>query len=142
MHHSSKPHQLLRYALITTLLLFTAACSDIKKAQVADVLDARDKAVSEKSIKDFSILITDQYHDHGRSKIDVVAQMINLFDHFEQLSMSSHDRVIHIVDDTHVQCEQAYTLKAFADNEWRSIVQKEQLGFVLENGHWKINTGL
>jgi hypothetical protein len=123
-------------------LLFASGCSDIEKAQIAKVLDARDQAVSERNIGDFSMLISDQYYDHGRSKVDIVAQMIGLFEHFEQLSMKSHDRNIRILDDNHAQCEQTYTLRAFADQQWRSIVQKEQLQLIREENRWQISGGL
>ncbi|OIO72929.1 MAG: hypothetical protein CO186_04910 [Zetaproteobacteria bacterium CG_4_9_14_3_um_filter_49_83] len=133
-------------ALCSLLLLLTlcatAGCNNIQKSKIASLLDARDRAVSEQSLEDFSVLLTDKYDDHGRSKIDVVAQMINLFEQFEQISMHSHDRIIRIIDEAHAQCEQTYTLKVFADEQWRSLVQKEQLQFERINEQWRISGGL
>jgi len=123
-------------------LCATAGCNNIQKSKIASLLDARDRAVSEQSLEDFSVLLTDKYDDHGRSKIDVVAQMINLFEQFEQISMHSHDRIIRIIDEAHAQCEQTYTLKVFADEQWRSLVQKEQLQFERINEQWRISGGL
>jgi len=136
----------LSKALCSLLLLLTlcatAGCNNIQKSKIASLLDARDRAVSEQSLEDFSVLLTDKYDDHGRSKIDVVAQMINLFEQFEQISMHSHDRIIRIIDEAHAQCEQTYTLKVFADEQWRSLVQKEQLQFERINEQWRISGGL
>jgi len=123
-------------------LCATAGCNNIQKSKIASLLDARDRAISEQSLEDFSVLLTDKYDDHGRSKIDVVAQMINLFEQFEQISMHSHDRIIRIIDEAHAQCEQTYTLKVFADEQWRSLVQKEQLQFERINEQWRISGGL
>jgi len=105
-------------------------------------MNARDRAISQRSISDYSALIYSNYQDQGRSKIDVVAQMVSLFDKFERAEMRSHDRQIQQIDDNHARCDQSYTLKVMTDGEWRQIVQREQLELTREHDNWKISSGL
>jgi len=69
-------------------------------------------------------------------------QMFDLFKNFQTIQMQTHNRHINIIDDSHALCEQSYTLKAMADNEWRSIVQQEQLQLIKQGDVWKISAGL
>lgn len=118
------------------------ACSDVNKSGVSQVMDARDQAISNRSIPEYSSLISSTYSDNGRGKIDIVAQMVSLFDRFERAEMSSYDRQIRQLSDVQAQCDQSYTLKVFADGEWRKIVQREQLTLSKETAGWKISSGL
>ena len=128
--------------LVLCMALLLTACHNLEKSEISTLLEARDKAVSQQDITSFSSLLSANYNDNNHSKIDVVAQMIHLFNTFDNISMQSHDRVIRILDDAHAQCEQSYTLKVFADNTWRNIVQKEQLQLIREKTGWKISAGL
>ncbi|MES0370905.1 MAG: hypothetical protein ABUK11_01380 [Mariprofundaceae bacterium] len=131
--------------LILVILLITAAitaCSDIDKAEISQVMDARDRAISHQSIPEYSALISTDYNDNNRGKINVVAQMVSLFDKFERAEMSSYDRQIRQLDESRAQCDQSYTLKVFADGEWRRIVQREQLTLTRNSTGWKIISGL
>ncbi len=127
-------------ALLIGVLLF--GCSDIEKSEISGVMDARDHAISSRNISEYSALISGNYNDRGRSKVEVVAQMVSLFDKFEQAEMSSYDRNIKHIDGGLAQCEQSYRLKVFADGDWRQIVQREQLTLVQESSGWKIISGL
>ncbi len=137
------PHQRrYLYAFLSSLTLFLSACSDLDKVGVSQLLDARDQAISHRSISEYSALISTAYHDNNRGKVEVVAQMLSLFDKFERAEMHSYDREIRGLDNGRAQCEQSYTLRVFADGEWRQIVQREQLTLAEEANGWKIISGL
>lgn len=129
-------------ALLCLLSSCLLACSDIDKVSVSQLLDARDQAITHRNISEYSSLISSSYHDRNRTKIEVVAQMVSLFDKFERAEMNSYDRQIRKLDDNLARCEQSYTLKVFADGQWRQIVQREQLTLAEEAGGWKIVSGL
>jgi len=129
-------------ALLCSLALFLNACSDLDKTAVSQLLDTRDQAITHRSISEYSTLISSDYHDSKRSKVEVIAQMLSLFDRFERAEMNSYDRQIRKLDNNLVQCEQSYTLKVFADGQWRQIVQREQLILTEEASGWKIISGL
>ncbi|MDT8375881.1 MAG: hypothetical protein RQ867_03970 [Mariprofundaceae bacterium] len=135
---------LTRINIILLLIIAAAlmACSEMEKSEITGLMDARDLAISQRSIPDYSNLIYSAYHDQGRTKVDVVAQMVALFDRFDRAEMRSHDRQIQQLDDTHAVCEQSYTLKVRADGEWRQIVQREQLALTKDHDGWKISGGL
>jgi len=118
------------------------ACSDFDKAEISEVMAARDHAISNRNIAEYSALISSSYQDRGRSKVEVVAQMVSLFDKFKQAEMASYDRQIRRLDGGTAQCEQSYRLKVFADGDWRQIVQREQLTLMQEKSGWKIVSGL
>jgi len=136
---SRQPYLLILVCLLSSLPI---ACSDLDKAAVSQLLDARDQAITHRSISEYSELISSDYHDSRRSKVEVVAQMLSLFDKFKQAEMNSYNRQIRRLDDYRVQCEQSYTLKVFADGQWRQIVQREQLILTEEASGWKIISGL
>lgn len=133
---------------LTTVPLFLfaivslIACSDIDKAGISQLMDARDQAISNRSISEYSSLISADYNDNGHNKIDIVARMVSLFDKFERAEMNSYDRQIRKLSDLQAQCDQSYTLKVFADGEWRKIVQREQLTLTKGSTGWKISSGL
>ena len=129
-------------ALLCSLILFLSACSDLDKVGISQLLDARDQAISHRNISEYSALISSDYNDSKRSKVEVVAQMLSLFDKFEQAEMSSYDREIRRLSNGRAQCKQSYTLRVFADGEWRQIVQREQLMLTEEASGWKIISGL
>jgi len=128
------------------LALFIAggitACSDVDKAEISQLLDARDQAISHRNISEYSFLIASDYSDRGQSKVDIVAQMVSLFDRFEQAEMASYDRQIRRLNDAEAQCEQSYKLRVYADGQWRQIVQREQLLLTRKGSVWKISGGL
>jgi len=129
---------ILLFMIMASLLVF----SGIEKSEIAELMDARDMAISQRSIPDYSALIYSDYNDQGRSKVDAVAQMVALFDKFDRATMRSHDRHIQQLDDNHAICDQSYTLKVLADGKWRQIVQREQLTLTKDSGGWKISSGL
>lgn len=124
------------------LLSLLGACSDIDKAGINKTLDQRDRAISHRSLSEYSAVIASDYHDMGKTKVEVVAQMISLFDKFEQAEMNSYDRDIRRLDDNRAQCEQSYKLRVYADGQWRQIIQREQLTLSKTGAGWKITGGL
>jgi hypothetical protein len=136
----------LRYFYKSTavliLLAALTACNATNTADISAVLDARNLAVNEKNIAAYADVITDNYNQNSHTKDDVLMQMFNLFKHFQAIQMQTHNRHINIIDDNHALCEQSYTLKVMADNEWRSMVQQEQLELTKQGDIWKISGGL
>jgi len=124
------------------ILAGIAACSDVDKVEISQLLDARDQAISHRNISEYSFLIAADYSDRDQSKVDIVAQMVSLFDRFEQAEMASYDRQIRRLNDTQALCEQSYKLRVYADGQWRQIVQREQLQLTRKAGGWKISGGL
>jgi len=136
----------LRYFYKSTavliLLAALTACNATNTADISAVLDERNLAVNEKNIAAYADVITDNYNQNSHTKDDVLMQMFNLFKHFQAIQMQTHNRHINIIDDNHALCEQSYTLKVMADNEWRSMVQQEQLELTKQGDIWKISGGL
>jgi hypothetical protein len=119
-----------------------AGCSEVQKIEIRSVMDARDQAICHKNIQAYSKLLLTAYRDHGQTKVDVVAQMMGLFNRFDQLDMHSFDRVIRMLDATHAQCEQSYRLRVRRHQVWRTIVEREQLRLQKTADGWKISAGL
>ncbi|MDQ6968446.1 MAG: hypothetical protein Q9M14_07180 [Mariprofundaceae bacterium] len=132
------------YKSISTLvcLILLTACNASNTADISAVLDARNTATNEKNIAAYADILINDYNQHGRTKEDVLLQMFDLFKGFQTIQMQTHNRHINIIDDNHALCEQSYTLKVMADNEWRSMVQQEQLQLIKQGDVWKINGGL
>ncbi len=128
--------------LLFILCLGLSACSGADKASINAVLDARNAAITARDIGAYSDLILPDYIDHGRGKVDIVAQMIHLFDRFDALHMHSFNREIHLVDDTHADCAQSYRLRVRAGGRWREMVQREELSLERTPAGWKISGGL
>ncbi|MCF7820904.1 MAG: hypothetical protein K9M17_00520 [Mariprofundaceae bacterium] len=135
---------LLKMNRVLLLIVIAAfpACSDLEKSEITALMDARDLAMSQRNISDYSALIYSNYDDQGRSKVDIVAQMVALFDKFDRAEMRSYNRQIQQLNDEHARCNQSYTLKVLADGEWRKIVQREQLALTRDRDGWKISGGL
>lgn len=127
----------MRYLLVLALIL--TACSG-DKGEIAELLDARDSAISSRNIEAYaSLLSADYLSSGGKSKID---EMQVVFQRFENVEMTSRDREIRILGDNRAICEQTYLLRVFADKQWREVVQREQLKFKYSEGQWKISGGL
>ncbi len=124
------------------LYLGITACGGAGKSSVNAVLDARDAAITTHNISAYSGLILPDYMDHGRSKVEVVAQMIHLFNKFDRLDMHSFDRQIYLVDGTHADCAQSYRLRVCVGGHWRKMVQREELSLKRTPAGWKISGGL
>ncbi len=133
-------HWKIRTALI--LCLSITACSGADKAAINAVLDARNAAISARDIGAYSILISPDYMDHKRSKVDIIAQMIHLFDRFDAMEMYSFDRKLHLVDGKHADCAQSYRLKVHSGGHWRKMVQREELSLQRTPAGWRISGGL
>jgi len=133
-----KVNRILLLITLTALL----GCSEMEKSEISELMDARDLAMSQRSISDYSPLIYSNYHDQGQSKVDIVARMVALFDKFDRAEMRSYNRQIQRLNDDHARCDQSYTLKVLADGRWRKIVQHEQLALTRDRDGWKISGGL
>jgi len=125
-----------------TVAVIFASCSDIDKAGISLLMDERDQAISHRSLSEYSAVIASEYSDKGRTKVDIVAQMVSLFDKFEKAEMASFNRTIRKLDDNRAQCEQSYKLRVYADGQWREITQREQLTLIHTAAGWKIVAGL
>lgn len=137
--------KLLLFYKYTTLLILLAsfsACGPSNTSDISAVLDARTAAINEKNIATFADILIDDYHYNGRSKDDVLLQRFDQFKFFQTIQMQTHNRHINIIDDSHALCEQSYSLKVMADNEWRNVVQQEQLQLTKQGDTWKISGGL
>lgn len=137
--------KLLHFYKSTAALVFLAlltACNASNTDDISAVLDARTAAMNEKNIATFADLLSDSYHVKGHTKEDVLLQIFALFKDFQTIQMQTHSRHINIIDDRHALCEQSYTMKAMADNEWRSMVQQEQIQLTKQGDTWKISGGL
>jgi len=135
------PHFYKSVGLVILLALLTA-CNTSDTADISKLLDARNAAVNEKNIAAYADVLLEEYHSNRQNKEAILLQMHDLFKHFQTIQMQTHNRHINIIDDTHALCEQSYALKVKADNEWRNIVQKEQLQLTKQNNTWKISGGL
>lgn len=127
-------------ALVTAFI--AGGCTDMDKASIAEILDQRNAAITAQDAAAYSALIHGEYNDHGKSKVDIVAQTIRIFDHFEKTRMQSHDRIIRVPGDGTAECEQSYILEAFADGHWRKMIQRERIYFIETEEGWKISGGL
>lgn len=127
-------------ALCATLLL--PACGDSPLSGVNTLLDARDRAISERNIAGYASLIAEDYHGRQQSKSDIVEQMRRLFEQFSQLKMESFGRDIYIADDKHARAAQSYRLNVLMDGSWREMLQREELSLVRSDSGWKIAAGL
>ncbi|MDX8402614.1 MAG: hypothetical protein R8K47_08285 [Mariprofundaceae bacterium] len=137
---SSAAERLLALACAAALL---GGCGQWDRLAVSRVLDARDAAITAQDIGAYSILILDAYRDErGRSKVQLIAEMLDLFDRFEKTEMHAFDRACRLSDETHALCEQSYKLRVLADGDWREIVQREQLALTRTASGWKISGGL
>lgn len=132
----------MRWTPVLLAMLCLAACGDVEKSEIFTVLDARDKAVTERNIEDYSKLLLKNYQYQGKSKFDVVAEVMSLFDQFDASEMKSYDRITRLLDDNHAQCEQSYMLRVQADGEWRQVSQREQIFLTKTPSGWKISGGL
>lgn len=127
-------------ALVTAII--AGGCTDMDKVSIAEVLDQRNAAITDQNAAAYSALIYGEYSDQGKSKVDIVAQTIRIFDRFEKTRMQSHDRTIRVPGDGTAECEQSYILEAFADGHWRKIIQRERIYFIETEEGWKISGGL
>ena len=130
----------IQIVAVTIALLLTACGGD--KQDIHQLLDARDQAVSSRNINSYSALLHTEYSHLGQSASDVLARVEALFFQFDTMEMSSSDRTIYFVDDSHAQCEQSYILRVKADDEWRAIAQRERLDLIKSADGWKISGGL
>lgn len=128
--------------LVVCLAVLLPACGDSSLSGVNKLLDARDAAISGRNITDYASLIAEDYHGRQQSKSDMVDQMHQLFDQFNQLKMESFGRDIYITDDTHARAAQSYRLKVLMDGSWREMLQREELSLIRTDSGWQINSGL
>ncbi len=131
-----------RTKLLLSVCLVAAACSQIDKAAINSVLDARNAAITARDIAAYSDLIALGYRDRGHNKVDEVARMVHLFDQFDALDMRVINREIRLVDRNHADCAQTYRLRVHGDGQWRALVQREELSLKRTAAGWKISAGL
>lgn len=134
-----KQRPLQTIAVMMTLLL--SACGGDKQ-DIHQLLDARDQAVSSRNISSYSALLYHDYNHNGQTTSDLLARVEALFFQFDEMEMSSSDRTIYFIDDSHAQCEQTYILRVKADDEWRAIGQRERLDLTKAEDGWRISGGL
>ena len=134
-------HKLSSRLLAVVIVLFLTACSS-DKSEIHQILDARDQAVSSHDLSAYKKLIHPDYEHLGQNLADISKRIEQLFSQFDTLEMKSSDRVIYFVDDEYAQCEQSYILRVKADNDWRSIAQKERIELRKSASGWKISGGL
>lgn len=142
-----RPRPFFKPRIIAAFLLLAAAaplagCSEVQKIEINRVMDARDRAINTKDIRAYSQLLIPAYHDQGRNKADVVAQVQEMFGHFDALEMHSFDRSVRLLDATHAQCIQSYRLRVRRDHAWRAVVEREQVDLQKTKNGWKISAGL
>lgn len=142
-----RPRAFFKPRLIAACLLFAAAaplagCSEVQKIEINAVMDARDRAINAKDIHAYSRLLLPTYHDQGRNKADVIAQVKDMFGRFDRLEMHTFDRSIRVLDATHAQCIQSYRLRVRRDHIWRAVVEREQVDLRKTADGWKISAGL
>lgn len=130
-----------KVALAALLVTLTASCSELDKADIETVLDRRNLAINNQDSAAYSSLIYGDYKDQGKSKIDIIAQTIRIFETFEKTRMQSQDRIIRVLDGT-AECEQSYVLEAYADGHWRKVIQRERIYLIETDEGWKISGGL
>jgi len=123
---------------VITLLLLSTACEQQDKTAISHLLDARDKAMSEKNIDAFNQLLATNYPD----KQHTIEQISLLFRQFNHIHIHTLNRHIHLINDEHAECEQSYTISVQADGDVRNIVQREQLQLTKTAQGWKISAGL
>ena len=123
---------------VVTLLLLSTACEQQDKTTISHLLDARNKAMSEKNIDAFNHLLATNYPD----KQHAIQQINLLFHQFNHIHIRTLNRHIHIINKEHAECEQSYTISVQADGDNRNIVQREQLQLIKTAQGWKISGGL
>lgn len=129
----------MRFILVIALMLFSA-CTDSDKSEIVDLLETRNQSISQKDIALYTSLYHPPYLAQGGQAI--VDKMNIIFGKFDALEMVSRDREIRILNDVKAICEQTYVLKAFANDEWREHVMREQLTFTHADNQWKISGSL
>jgi len=98
--------------------------------------------MQEKNIQHYAALIADDYLASGRDKEDIIHDVRGLFQMFDKIQMKTYNRTIRVLSQGHAECEQTYTLRAYADGQWRTITHREQLMLQHQDGVWKITAGL
>ncbi|MDQ6952738.1 MAG: nuclear transport factor 2 family protein [Mariprofundaceae bacterium] len=123
-------------------MVWIVGCSANEHEAVEQVLNQRSQAMHEKNIQDYAALIANDYIALGRDKKKVVDDVQHLFQTFDKIQMVTHDRTVRVLPHGHAECEQSYTLKAYADGQWRVMTRREQLMLQKKGGVWKVTAGL
>lgn len=105
-------------------------------------MNARDHAISARDLAAYSQLIAGDYHDGNRGKVDVLAQMIDLFDRFEEVHLQSFNREVRLFADGRGECQQSYRLRVRSGKRWREMVERERIGLKRTQAGWRIVAGL
>ncbi|MDX8386994.1 MAG: hypothetical protein R8M46_00470 [Ghiorsea sp.] len=117
--------------------MLVSACTDSDTSEIIDLLETRNQSISQKDMTLYTSLFHQPYLANGGQA--TVDKMDVIFGKFDVLEMISRDREIRILSDVKAVCEQTYLLKAFAHDEWREYVMREQLTFTYIDDHWKIS---
>ncbi len=128
--------------LLIFICLVAAGCSQLSRSEINNVLNARNTAITARDIAAYSDLIAPNYQDHGSGKTEVVARMTRMFERFDALDMRTINRDIYLVDGDHAECTQSYRLRAYVDDRWRTMLQREELSLERTHAGWKISAGL
>jgi len=132
----------LSFSTILLALLLLSACSEYNKMEIRAVLDARDTAVSQHDIAAYQNLLIADYHAAQQTRTSIITKIQGLFAQFKHIEMKSGNRFIRMQDSTHAECEQSYTLRVFADGDWRQLNERERLQLTKTDHGWKISGGL
>jgi len=131
-----------RAFFLLPLLWLAASCSQSAVSDVNSILNARDYAISHRDITAYSLLIADNYQADGKTKAEIIAHTKALFAQFKALKMESFGRDIFIADENHARAAQSYRLKVRMDENWREMLQREELSLIRNDSGWKISAGL
>ncbi|TLS76404.1 hypothetical protein FE236_07185 [Mariprofundus erugo] len=132
--------RLLAASLILASLL--NSCGNHDKSDISTILDARDRAVSEHDILAYHELLAPGYQDRGETEAALVIRINKLFEQFDEITMTSDNRIIRLQDENHALCEQNYRLRVRADKSWREMYQREQISLTRTPAGWRISGGL
>ncbi|OIP99369.1 MAG: hypothetical protein AUK35_07420 [Zetaproteobacteria bacterium CG2_30_46_52] len=125
---------------IFLLVLLLVSCTDAYKDEITQLLDSRDLSISARDINSYKALLSAPYI--AAEGAEAVAQMDQLFIRFEKVEMRTQHREIRLINDNEALCEQTYSLKVFADGQWRDMVQREQIKLTRSEAGWRIGGGL
>jgi len=128
------------HVFIILLALLLASCTDSYQEDINALLDRRDASISARDINSYKALLSAPYMDAEGAT--AIAQMDQLFSRFDKVEMQTQHREIRLLHDDEALCEQTYSLKVFADGQWRDMVQREQIKLTHSNQGWRISGGL
>lgn len=130
-------HNPFRFSICIMACVFSlVACGEYDKPNIRSVLDARDTAVSRHDINAYSDLLLPGYEYKQQTEFETINRMRKLFGQFEKIEMTSNNRTIRLLDQTHAECEQSYLLRVRVDDTWRQLNQRERISLKKTASGW------